>query len=79
MKEQLTQSEEPKLALANSIKIIEEKLKKNARLAHKSGSCATIALISGQNCWVANVGDSRMLSITKDSQTFQVTKDHKPE
>lgn len=65
--------------MANALKIVEEKLKKNSRLAHKSGSCALICLVSCDSIWVANVGDSRMLTISTKGEVAQLTRDHKPE
>lgn len=67
------------MALRSSFKNVEEKFKKNPRLAHKSGSCGLVCLIAGKECWVGNVGDSRMLSIGANSEVMQVTRDHKPE
>lgn len=67
------------MALKVSLKNAEEKLKKNPRLSHKSGSCAVICLISGEEGWIANVGDSRAISINTNSEVNQISRDHKPE
>ena len=45
----------------------------------RSGSCATVVLIVGEKCFIANVGDSRSvlssnLGLTRESLTI----DHKP-
>lgn len=48
-------------------------------LSDKSGSCAVVALIVGDICYVANVGDSRaVLSMEKGSKVQALTNDHKP-
>lgn len=57
----------PEVALKSGLKIIEERFKKNPRLTHKSGSCVLACVICEDDCWVVNVGDSRMLSIGKNS------------
>ena len=44
----------------------------------KGGSCALIALILDKECWVSNIGDSRMISIDAYNDFEQVTNDHKP-
>lgn len=45
-----------------------------------SGSCAIVALVTGEFCHVANVGDSRaVLSMGKGSMVLAVSRDHKPE
>jgi len=75
----LAEGQKPKEALSYGLRTIESKLRKNTRLAHKSGSCATVCVLEGGQCWVANVGDCRMLSISQNNQVFQVTRDHKPE
>lgn len=49
------------------------------KLLDKSGSCAIIALIIDQDCYVANVGDSRALLSCNGGKDIKVlTCDHKP-
>lgn len=53
---------------------------KNGVLYDNSGSCALIALILNNTCYMVNLGDSRALySYNKGKQLFQITNDHKPE
>ncbi len=48
-------------------------------LADKSGSCGVVALIVGDICYVANVGDSRaVLSMEGGTKVQGLTNDHKP-
>ena len=45
----------------------------------KSGSCAIVVLIIGDNCFVANVGDSRaLMSGSGGTKVYSLSKDHKP-
>ncbi|CAG9313710.1 unnamed protein product [Blepharisma stoltei] len=45
----------------------------------KSGSCAVIALIVGQVCYIANIGDSRaLMSGLSGKHVYSLTTDHKP-
>ena len=45
----------------------------------KSGSCAIVVLIVGEQCFVANVGDSRaVLSSNQSQQVIALSRDHKP-
>lgn len=46
----------------------------------RSGSCAVTAMFVGENCYIANVGDSRAI-LASDSCTSvcALTKDHKPD
>ena len=45
----------------------------------KSGSCAIIALIVGDICYVANLGDSRaVMSSEAGCKIYPLSKDHKP-
>lgn len=60
----LNEDRPPAEALKMSIALLEEKLRKNPRIGSKSGSCALVCLISGDCCWVANVGDSRLLALS---------------
>jgi serine/threonine protein phosphatase PrpC len=78
VREYLLEGQEPKCALTNALATVEDRFKKNSRLAHKSGSCAVVCLISDKDCWVANVGDCRMLSFSRTSSVSQITRDHKP-
>jgi len=46
----------------------------------RSGSCAIVALIVGDMCYVANVGDSRaIMSVDGGEKVLLLSKDHKPE
>ena len=48
-------------------------------IIEKSGSCAVIALIVGEMCYIANVGDSRaIMSGNSGKKLFPLSKDHKP-
>jgi protein phosphatase PTC2/3 len=45
----------------------------------KSGSCAVVALIVGDVCYIANLGDSRaIMSGEGGTKVYPLTKDHKP-
>ena len=45
----------------------------------RSGSCAIIVLIVEQECYVANVGDSRaIMSADKGRKLFLLSRDHRP-
>lgn len=45
----------------------------------KSGSCAIIVLVVDQNCYVANVGDSRAIMSAEDGKKlFVLSRDHRP-
>jgi protein phosphatase 2C family protein 2/3 len=74
----LSEERPPAEALRLSLALLEEKLRKNPRIGSKSGSCALVCLATGENCWVANVGDSRLLAVGEEG-VVQVTRDHKPE
>jgi protein phosphatase 2C family protein 2/3 len=73
----LNEDKSPTEALQLALSMLEEKLRKNPRIGSKSGSCALVSLISGDTCWTANVGDSRMLAVSSEA-VAQITKDHKP-
>jgi protein phosphatase PTC2/3 len=46
----------------------------------RSGSCAVVALIVGDMCYVGNIGDSRaILSADGGEKILRLSKDHKPE
>lgn len=46
----------------------------------RSGSCALVALIVGDMCYVANVGDSRaVMSGDGGTKIYPLSKDHKPD
>ncbi|CAD8104011.1 unnamed protein product [Paramecium primaurelia] len=52
----------------------------NKGIPERSGSCAIVVLIIGDNCYVANVGDSRaILSVENGKKVIDLSKDHKPE
>lgn len=54
-------------------------LNEDSSLKNRSGSCALIALILNDKCYIANVGDSRaIVSRLKGSKITQITTDHKP-
>jgi protein phosphatase 2C family protein 2/3 len=45
----------------------------------KSGSCALVVIIIEDDCWVANLGDSRaLLSEDSSNRLYVLTRDHKP-
>lgn len=46
----------------------------------RSGSCAVLALIVGDMCYLANVGDSRaIMSVDGGEKIMVLSRDHKPE
>ncbi len=54
-------------------------LNKNKEVVDRSGSCAIVALIVEDDCYVANVGDSRaVLSLTGGKNMEVLSNDHKP-
>ena len=54
-------------------------LNKNKEVVDKSGSCAIVALIVEDDCYVANVGDSRAVLSLKGGKKMEVlSNDHKP-
>ena len=54
-------------------------LNTNGTCKDRSGSCAVIALIVGDMCYIANVGDSRaIMSGNQGKKLFPLSKDHKP-
>ena len=45
----------------------------------RSGSCLTFVLILDDQCYVANVGDSRaIMSVNRGNEVYYLSKDHKP-
>jgi len=49
------------------------------KLVEQSGSCAIVALIIDDKCYVANVGDSRaIMSSHKGRRVLPLSRDHKP-
>ena len=56
---------------------IEQALKENGELNDSSGSCGIMAMIQGNKCIIANVGDSRLV-LFKKGKVFFATEDHKP-
>ena len=54
-------------------------LNKNQEIIDRSGSCATIALMIEDMCYIANVGDSRAVMSTQGGKkVIALTNDHKP-
>jgi len=73
----------PKKALVRGFEAAEaawtEIAMKDKNAIDKSGSCAVVALIVGDICFIANVGDSRaVLSADSGTKVYSLTKDHKP-
>ena len=72
-----------KLGIKQAIEITEEKfkveeaLKENGELNDSSGSCGIMAMIQGNKCIIANVGDSRLVLFRNGKVSFS-TEDHKP-
>ena len=59
--------------------ILNQALNKNFEIIDRSGSCAIIALIVEDMCYVANVGDSRaVMSSNRGNKMDVITNDHKP-
>jgi serine/threonine protein phosphatase PrpC len=76
---------EPKLAILRGFEKAEKNFLEDVvnsdtlEVKDKSGSCAIVVLIVGQNCYVANVGDSRaILSAQNGNRMHAVSRDHKP-
>lgn len=56
-----------------------EKTEDSFQIKDDSGSCAVVALFIENQCFIANVGDSRaVLSLDGGKKIKQITKDHKP-
>ncbi|CAG9317646.1 unnamed protein product [Blepharisma stoltei] len=73
--------ENPKVAIKQGCMAAEQDFlaQCQGRYIEKSGSCAIIALIFGDMCYVANVGDSRaIMSAERGSKIHQLSRDHKP-
>ena len=48
-------------------------------IPENSGSCAIVALLVGDKCYISNVGDSRaVLSLSGGNNVITVSNDHKP-
>lgn len=73
---------EANAAITNVLKVVfvnlGEEYSKTHRSIHRAGSTANIALIMGDQVWVANAGDSRSIISTKD-KTIAMSLDDKPE
>ena len=71
------------LGIKQAIEITEEKFKVERGLNEKgeigdsSGSCGIMAMIQGNKCIIANVGDSRLV-LFKNCKVSFATEDHKP-
>ena len=71
------------LGIKQAIDITEEKFKVEQALNEKgeiidsSGSCGIMAMIQGNKCIIANVGDSRLV-LFKNGKVSFATEDHKP-
>ena len=51
----------------------------NPTLVERSGSCAIVALIVADTCFIANVGDSRAVLSSHGGEVVQpLSEDHKP-
>ena len=49
------------------------------KILDRSGSCIILVLIVGDECYIANVGDSRaILSTCQGKPLFSLSRDHKP-
>lgn len=73
--------ENPKIAIKNGCLAAEKAYLEQcqARQTEKSGSCAIIAVIVGDNCFIANVGDSRaVMSAEAGVKVHGLSRDHKP-
>ena len=70
---------QPPQALALALSQADLRLAQHLKMNNKSGSCALVLLVTPDKIWVANVGDSRLLSTDTSGKVAQVTSDHKPE
>jgi len=72
----------PKEALKTGFRAAEKEfleLCKRSDPLERSGSCAVVMLIVGDNCYLANVGDSRaVMSGERGTKIYPLSKDHKP-
>ncbi|CAG9330734.1 unnamed protein product [Blepharisma stoltei] len=72
----------PKEAIRNGFEAAERaflELAERNQPVERSGSCANVVLIVGDNCYVANVGDSRaVMSGDGGTKIYPLSKDHKP-
>jgi protein phosphatase 2C family protein 2/3 len=77
---------EPRQAIVEGIKMAEvefmTKVKRdylNSYDCDKSGSCILLTLIVGDECYIANVGDSRAVLSTENGKLlYSLSRDHKP-
>ena len=71
------------LGIKQAIEITEEKFKverglnEKGEISDSSGSCGIMAMIQGNKCIIANVGDSRLV-LFKNCKVSFATEDHKP-
>lgn len=64
---------------AESDFILQRAMTRNFEIIDRSGSCAVVALIVEDMCYIANVGDSRaVLSLNGGKTVEALTNDHKP-
>jgi len=66
--------------LNNAFKNTEKKLRKSGIDYSNSGTCCVSVFIQGNNCTIANLGDSRAVLCrwTKDKLAVELSTDHKP-
>lgn len=72
---------DPEQALKNAFREAEEEFMRRNELVIKdrSGSCACLVMVVGDNVYLANVGDSRaIISSNEGNKSSELTRDHKP-
>ena len=70
----------PEQAILNGFAKAETQFTEMAlKKGEKSGSCAVVALVVGNKCYVGNLGDSRaVVSLNEGKDCLAMSKDHKP-
>lgn len=76
----------PRQALIEGMKLAQSKFIESTKALYRqkkeidrSGSCAIILLIVGDDCYIANLGDSRaILSTCSGKPMYSLSRDHKP-